>query len=64
MLSFTGEAGKRLDHFLLLQKELSEYSRSRIQSWIKDGRVQVDGSPAKSSLLLRGGETIDVRFEG
>lgn len=49
---------ERLDHFL--QEKLSEYSRSRIQSWIKEGRVKVDGSPAKSSLLLRGGETIDV----
>jgi 23S rRNA pseudouridine1911/1915/1917 synthase len=58
MHSFTGEAGKRLDHFL--QEELSEYSRSRIQSWIKDGLVQVNGSAAKASLLLHGGETIEV----
>ena len=57
---FTGEPGKRLDHFLLLQKELSEYSRSRIQSWIKAGRVQVNGAAAKASLTLRGGETIEV----
>jgi 23S rRNA pseudouridine1911/1915/1917 synthase len=53
---------ERLDHFL--QEKLSEYSRSRIQSWIKEGRVKVDGSPAKSSLLLRGGETIDVSPAG
>jgi len=55
---FTGEAGKRLDHFL--QEQLTEYSRSRIQSWIKENRVLVDGVPAKSSLLLRGGEAIEV----
>jgi 23S rRNA pseudouridine1911/1915/1917 synthase len=55
---FTGEAGKRLDHFL--QEQLTQYSRSRIQSWIKEGRVLVDGTPAKSSLLLRGGEAIEV----
>ena len=61
---FIGEPGKRLDHFLLLQKELSEYSRSRIQSWIKEGRVQVNGAPAKASLLLHGGETIDVTPAG
>ena len=54
MHSFTGEAGKRLDHFL--QEKLSEYSRSRIQSWIKEGRVLVNGAAAKASLLLRGGE--------
>jgi 23S rRNA pseudouridine1911/1915/1917 synthase len=54
----TGEAGKRLDHFL--QEQLTEYSRSRIQSWIKENRVLVDGAPAKSSLLLHGGEAIEV----
>ena len=55
-------AGKRLDHFL--QEKLSEYSRSRIQSWIKEGRVLVNGSPAKASLLLRGGEAIEVSPAG
>jgi 23S rRNA pseudouridine1911/1915/1917 synthase len=50
--------GTRLDHFL--QKHLEAYSRSRIQSWIKEGRVTVDGSPAKASLALRGGERIEV----
>jgi len=54
----TGEAGKRLDHFL--QEQLTQYSRSRIQSWIKQDRVMVDGAPAKSSMLLRGGESIEV----
>jgi 23S rRNA pseudouridine1911/1915/1917 synthase len=53
---------ERLDHFL--QERLSEYSRSRIQSWIKEGRVQVNGSAAKASLLLRGGETIEVSPAG
>jgi len=55
---FTGEAGKRLDHFL--QEQLTRYSRSRIQSWIKENRVLVEGAPAKSSLMLRGGEAIEV----
>ena len=62
MPSFTGEAGKRLDHFL--QEQLSEYSRSRIQSWIKAGRVLVNGSPGKSSFVLHGGETIEVSPAG
>ena len=57
-IRFTGESGQRLDHFL--QEQLSAYSRSRIQSWIREDRVLVDGAPAKSSLLLRGRETIDV----
>jgi len=58
MNRLTGEPGKRLDHFL--QEQLTQYSRSRIQSWIKEDRVLVDGAPAKSSLLLRGGEAIDI----
>jgi 23S rRNA pseudouridine1911/1915/1917 synthase len=52
------DAGKRLDHFL--QESVAGYSRSRLQSWIKTGRVQVNGAVAKASLLLRAGERIEV----
>ena len=52
------DAAKRLDHFL--QEKLRDFSRSRLQSWIKAGRVSVDGAPAKASLLLRGGEQVAV----
>lgn len=52
------DSGKRLDHFL--QDRLSDFSRSRLQSWIKAGRVSVNGSPARVSTLLRGGESIEV----
>ena len=49
----------RLDHFLT--EELSEYSRSRLQSFIKDGRVRVDGEPAKKfGQTLVPGQTITV----
>ena len=54
----TADAGKRLDQYL--QERLTGYSRSRLQSWIKDGRVRVDGAAAKASLLLRGREHIEV----
>jgi len=57
-LLFTADPGKRLDHFL--QERLPEHSRSRLQAWIKDGRVLVDGAAAKPSTLLRGGEKIEV----
>ena len=57
-LTFTADAGKRLDRFL--QERLAAYSRSRLQSWIKGGRVLVNGAAAKASLLLRGGEHIEV----
>ena len=52
------DTGKRLDHYL--QEQFPQYSRSRLQHWIKDGLVLVDGAAAKASLILRGGEDIDV----
>jgi 23S rRNA pseudouridine1911/1915/1917 synthase len=50
--------GKRLDHFL--QECMPEYSRSRIQDWVKAGRVRVNSTVQKSSFVVRGGETIEV----
>jgi 23S rRNA pseudouridine1911/1915/1917 synthase len=52
------DRGKRLDSFL--HERLAEYSRSRLQSWIRDGRVLVDGTAAKSSFTIRGREHVDV----
>jgi 23S rRNA pseudouridine1911/1915/1917 synthase len=52
------DAGKRLDGFL--HERLPEYSRARLQSWIKDGRVQIGSTSQRSSYLLKGGEEIDV----
>lgn len=52
------DLGKRLDQFL--REKLPQYSRSRLQEWIEQGRVQVDGAPAKRSYLLKGGENIGV----
>ena len=51
-------AGERLDHYL--QARMSGFSRARIQVWIKDGLVTVDGAPAKPSTTLRGGEQVEV----
>lgn len=50
------DAGKRLDAFL--HERLPEFSRSRLQSWIKDQRVLVDGQHIRPSYLLRGGENV------
>lgn len=59
MFELTGEPDQRLDQFL--STALPRYSRSRIQSWIKDDLVLIDGAPRnKPSLLLRGGERIVV----
>ena len=54
----SGDTPIRLDRFL--SGELPQYSRARLQDWIKSGRVTVNGQPAKPSLALRGGETIQV----
>jgi 23S rRNA pseudouridine1911/1915/1917 synthase len=45
------DVGQRLDHYL--HARMPELSRSRIQSWIKEGRVLVDGAAAKASAVLR-----------
>jgi 23S rRNA pseudouridine1911/1915/1917 synthase len=52
------DRGKRLDQFL--RERLPQYSRARLQDWIEQGRVLVDGSPEKRSYLLKGAERIDV----
>jgi 23S rRNA pseudouridine1911/1915/1917 synthase len=54
----TVNKGMRLDHYL--QACLPQFSRSRIQEWIRNGRILVNGGTAKSSYALRGGESIQV----
>ncbi len=53
-----GDTGKRLDAFL--HEQLPEFSRSRLQSWIKEQRVRIDGKPARASHLLKSGEAAEV----
>jgi 23S rRNA pseudouridine1911/1915/1917 synthase len=53
------EAGRRLDQ--VLHERLPQYSRSRIQEWVRQGLVLVDGAPSRASHLVRAGEAIDVR---
>ena len=45
----------------MLHERLPEYSRSRLQQWIREGRVRVEGEPARPSRILRGGEGIEVQ---
>ena len=51
-------AGQRLDQFLSAQ--LPDTSRARVQQLIAEGKALVNGSVAKSSLKLRGGEEITI----
>jgi 23S rRNA pseudouridine1911/1915/1917 synthase len=52
------DAGKRLDQFLVSQ--LPELSRARVQELISQHKVTVNGSAAKASLKLRGGENVAI----
>ena len=51
-------AARRLDHWLHAQ--MPQYSRARIQEWIKQGRVRINGAPARPSQALRDGDAVDV----
>ena len=52
------DRGKRLDFFL--HERLPQYSRARLQSWIRDARVLVNDAACRPSALLRGAEEIRV----
>jgi 23S rRNA pseudouridine1911/1915/1917 synthase len=52
------DSGERLDAFL--HKRLPEFSRSRLQSWIKEGRVLLNGSGVRASYIVRDGENVSV----
>ena len=54
-------AGQRLDHFIATQ--LDGVSRSRVQLLLDQGDVLVNGTQAKPSLKLRGGEQILITGE-
>lgn len=51
-------SGKRLDAFL--HEQMPEFSRSRLQTWIKQDRVLVDGQATRASYIVRGGESISI----
>lgn len=54
-----GLAGSRLD--LVLAEQFPEFSRSRLQHWIKQGQVQLDGRPCRAKERVRGGEEVSLR---
>ncbi|WP_395066374.1 RluA family pseudouridine synthase [Paraburkholderia silvatlantica] len=51
-------AGERLDK--VLAKVFPEFSRSRLQGWIEEQRVRVDGKPAKVRQPVPLGATIEL----
>ena len=61
-LRVTGEEyGMRLDQFV--SKHRPEYSRSRIQQWIKDGLIRLNGQPARAKDKLKGGEFVELDLQ-
>ena len=54
-------AGMRLDQ--ALAELFADYSRSKLQSWVKAGRVQVNGLALKPKDKLEGGEEIVLDAE-
>lgn len=51
-------AGLRLDH--VLQQMLPEYSRSRLQQWLKAGHITVDGRSRSAKDKISGGELLEI----
>jgi 23S rRNA pseudouridine1911/1915/1917 synthase len=54
-------AGMRLD--LALARLFSAYSRSRLQQWIKAGRVTLDGRHAQARDKVWGGERVQIQAD-
>jgi 23S rRNA pseudouridine1911/1915/1917 synthase len=56
-------AGLRLDQALAVA--LPQYSRARLQRWIRDGVVRLKGQPARARDRVQGGEQIvvEARFD-
>jgi len=51
-------AGLRLD--VALARLFPEHSRSRLQTWLKEGQMTLDGRPVDAKLKVRGGEEVKL----
>lgn len=54
-------AGQRFDQ--IAADLIPDYSRARLQSWIKGGQLTIDGRSGKPKDKLFGGETLQLRAE-
>jgi 23S rRNA pseudouridine1911/1915/1917 synthase len=52
----SGLGGLRLDQ--ALARLFPQYSRSRLQAWLKEGHIRVDGGAAEASRAVTGGERV------
>lgn len=53
-----GMAGMRVD--LALAKMFPQYSRNRLQAWLREGHIRVDGRQPDPSRLVAGGEKVEL----
>jgi 23S rRNA pseudouridine1911/1915/1917 synthase len=51
-------AGHRFD--IALAKMFPQYSRNRLQAWLKDGHIRLDGAAAEARRAVMGGELVDI----
>ncbi len=51
-------AGMRLDQ--ALTRVFPQYSRSRLQAWLKDGSLRVGGASPEAKRAVRGGEIVEL----
>src|SRR5438046_8082973 len=51
-------AGLRLDRFLAL--ELTDFSRARLQTLIREGFVKLNGKPPRPRDLVRAGDIVEL----
>ncbi|HMV63377.1 MAG TPA: 23S rRNA pseudouridine(1911/1915/1917) synthase RluD [Rhodocyclaceae bacterium] len=54
-------AGLRADQ--ALARLFPEHSRSRLQAWLKSGRIRIDGASPDAKCKVWGGETVEVSAE-
>jgi len=52
------DAGKRLDQ--MLHERLPQFSRSRLQEWIRNGDVRLNGAAVRPSQVVRPGDRIEL----
>ena len=53
--------GRRLDQ--ALAELVPDYSRSRLQQWIRAGQVALDGRVPKTREIVQGGEQVQIDAE-
>jgi len=51
-------SGNRLDH--ALAKMYPEYSRARLQKWIKNGEIRINGHMLRPKDSIQGGERVEI----